>query len=280
MSEHLVDRDLETARTVRNWLERTADDQPDNPTGRERLLDQVDRTSQRSARWLPPVFPGGLGAMFPSARFAAAASIVIIFTGLLLLALLPGDESEVVAPANESASPSAPAMPTPVLSASVTGTFVGELDWGNTQERRLEAPISRWAGDVYEVRNEGWAREVEWSDARLPPVMQVWTNRDEYVLDPASPARRGGVTLGHVELEDDRGAWTGRLEGVFPYDDRYATEWLTLAGSGAYEGFHAVLVASHWYDTETFEFRNEIVGLIAEGEPPPARPRPADEDPS
>ena len=278
MNEHPVDRDLETARTVQIWLERTADELPDNPTGRERLLDQVDRTSQRSAPWLPPVFPGGIGTMFSAARLAAAAGIVIIFTGLLLMSFLPRDEAAVVTPGAETAPPSAQATEDPVANAYVTGRIAGTIEWGVPDDQAFKEPVSHWEGDVYTLRDEYHVRQIEWSDGRLPPEMHVWVNRDEYVLDPAFPSRRGGVSHGRVRLEDDQGSWAGQLEGVFPRDDRYVTEWFALTGSAAYEGLYAVLIASHWYDTEAFEFRNEIVGLIGEGEPPPARPAPTTEE--
>lgn len=263
MNEHPVDRDLETARMVGSWLERTADKLPDNPTGRERLLDRVERTSQRSARWLPPVYPGGLGRVVSAARLAAAAGVVIILAGLLLMALLPRDEVLVVDPAGETVSPS-PTTEVPVRSAYVTGRYI--------DGRRSGDEVSHWDGDIYHRAEPEVAREIEWSDPRLPREMRHWIDWEEYLLDPEAPSQRGGVKSGVVQLRDEQGSWDGVIEGYFPRDYRWETEWFTLTGSGAYDGLYAVIVASHWYDTDTFEFHSEFEGLIAEGEPPPARP--------
>lgn len=150
-------------------------------------------------------------------RLSLAGTVTLMLLGGLSVAVVAQDE-EVLAPDK----------PHPVSGQVTVGDFFQDPDITNedgTQVRRN--------GGVYDT--------IEMDDARLSGTMwQVW-NRDSI----GGPLRRGDgeVETGTVELVNEDGSWVGTMRGYASMGPRTHYWHIELTGTGAHEGFSALLYA-------------------------------------
>jgi hypothetical protein len=160
--------------------------------------------------------------------------------GAVILALLGGLSVAVVAQADEEQAPTATYVTGGEVSGSTSGPYV--------------------------------AKEMDWSDPRLPSRMREDFNIDEHVAIHPDGLAMAGQMARTYRLDGPEGAWagTGRVLGWMTQpisEDEHSETWvelLTLTGEGAYEGLSATLVRVIYEgDISPYE------GFIFEGGLPP-----------
>jgi hypothetical protein len=149
----------------------------------------------------------------------------------------------------------------PVTVTKVTGEAVSDraVTWG-TWTAVDGGGQSR--GDIFE-------HEVEWSDPRLPSLMRLHENVNDYFVDEADAAH---VWVGSIRLEGESGAWTGAEYGLgdsSPAGVTIEPRMMLLTGEGDYEGLSAVLQRQRHVVTSTDPSRPVFEGYIFEGDLPP-----------
>ena len=262
MNARRDDLDQEMARSVGYWLSSSAGALPDNPVGRDRLLDDVDRTPQRAHRWLPPIGRSGLRSTVSVFRYAPALLVLTLVGGFLLLSIGADREQDPVSPAGASASPSPSTEPIPGTVTHVTGTVIEQRVDATDQSMEL-------VGDTYRRRGSIIVRDNQWSDPRLPSRMRFRVNSDEYLVEGVAEGERPWLGQGIATLTDAAGAWTGAGQLLEYPGGATHDEWYQLEGSGAYEGLVAILRNHNEFDAERQVWTAQWEGLIVEGELPP-----------
>ena len=114
----------------------------------------------------------------------------------------------------------------------------------------------------------------EWSDPRLPSVMQITENVDIHYRGDDQDA---WAWVGAIRLEDSDGAWTGSEYGMGEWVDQRLVlqpRMMLLRGEGAYEGLSAMLQRS--WETDDPTYPASVEGYIFEGELPPMPEPPTD----
>ena len=94
---------------------------------------------------------------------------------------------------------------------------------------------------VYGVRGAVYEHVIEWSDSRLPAVMQVAENVDWHQTSDSTGAAI--TVVSSVRLQGSEGAWMGLEYGLIeePASDGPVTRLMVLEGEGVYEGLSAML---------------------------------------
>jgi len=159
--------------------------------------------------------------------------------GTVILALLGGLGGAVLAQDMETPASDGPHPVSGSLRAD-TGCFQGStlvVEEGRTQQRGY-----------------GCHDAIEMDDARLSGTLwHVW-NRD--FIGERQYGREGEVLTGTVELVNDDGSWVGTMRGYYTMDPRTAHWHLELTGTGAHDGFSALLYTKglDTMDVEGFVF--------------------------
>jgi len=167
-------------------------------------------------------------------------ALQVSLVGTVVVALLGGLSGAAVAQDEEATAPDGP--------HPVSGqVFVGHV---------FQSPeVTEEEGR--QVRREfGFADTIEMDDARLSgKLWEVW-NRDSI----GGPLKQGDgeVETGAVELVNDDGSWVGTMRGYASMGPRTHYWHYELTGTGAYEGFSALLHAQGRpggpWDVEGFVF--------------------------
>jgi len=120
---------------------------------------------------------------------------------------------------------------------------------------------------VDQNRDAVYEDTFEWSDPRLPSVMQITENVDIHYRGEDQDA---WAWVGSIRLEDSEGAWTGQEYGMGEWiGERLALQprMMLLTGEGAYEGLSAML--QRRWETDDPTYPASVEGYIFEGELPP-----------
>ena len=225
-------------------------------------------------------------SMFSATKFVVAGAIVALFGGFLLIAQpfdrqagnVPGAATDGDRPAIEK----------------VTGQFVSVVRGGRgdalpdfTYGVDRSAPghdcsVADRCLFLEYYRNEAFSGRAEMNDERLSGEVTMTHNVDLWGDEDAA---RPSVNWGTVAIENDAGAWTGTHTSVnldvpswtkpaeptaHALEDPTVEFW-ELVGSGAYEGWSAILYAGRWSDDEG-EFQDApVYGAVFSGSLPPDR---------
>lgn len=131
-----------------------------------------------------------------------------------------------------------------------TSTLVGQADAGTT---RVDGAIVRVRGTVLLTLERS-------TDPRVDGRGTITVDYDAYPDESGRPGATQ-VRYGHMRLENDDGAWSGRFAGTLANGGFVQTYW--LRGEGAYAGLSYVVTAAGngnvW----------RIQGLIFPGDLPP-----------
>ena len=106
------------------------------------------------------------------------------------------------------------------------------------------------------VRGVGFCETIEMDDARLSGTLWTVMNRD--YLGDRQYGSDGEVGAGSVELVNDDGSGVGTMRGYVSMDPRTHHWHYELTGTGAHDGFSALLYATRpetgVWDVEGFVF--------------------------
>jgi hypothetical protein len=237
-------------RVVRSWIKEPAS-LSDSGVARVALL--VHETPQQRG-WLPPLRSGRVHTtqdgtirrsetMFTATRIAAAATIIALAGSLALVNGTLGPTSGPgSAPAAEAPSPS------PSIEPAVRVEGVSNIAVVKVPEEDMSGPVGLLRGLGLRVRDE-------MNDPRANGTGLVTIDAEDY----------GGMgpEWGTFRLENDEGAWEGRMSGVHMGADTLMTGW--LQGEGAYAGL------TYYYSLEIDNtgFTAAVEGIIYPGDPPP-----------
>ena len=168
--------------------------------------------------------------------------------GTVIIALLGGLNGAVVAQTTDMAElPDGP--------ASVTGTvFDGREHQGATKS--LDADRARHRGVVY-------VDPIEMDDPRLSGAMwQAWSLDTLPDADGRYLTEQGSLISGTAEIVNEDGSWVGTLRGYIDPATRDIHYHAELGGTGAYNGYSALLYAKgpSTMDVEGFIFPGTLPG--------------------
>lgn len=152
-------------------------------------------------------------------RLFLAGTVMVVLLGGLSGVVVAGDEEAMVLDG-----------PHPVSGQVTIGNFLdgGQVTWN--EER-----------NVQERRGEGFFDTIAMDDTRLSgTISEVW-NRDSI----GGPLRQGDgeVETGTVAIVNEDGSWVGTMRGYASMDPRTHYWHYELTGTGAHEGFSALLYA-------------------------------------
>ena len=219
-------------------------------------------------------------SMFSAAKLVAAACIVALFGGFLLVGVVGDPQDGDVLPA--AVSPSSTELPmTAVPPAEVRGSFSCETTWqGGTTKNVVIGPVE--SGNLVRRESRGGSGrfEAEMSDPRLRGEWTAYSATDEYIWPGVDPAMPLVFDSGIIRVTNDGGSWqlpwgSSALPGGMA--DMADAEGLTVAvGTGGYAGLTALLMlqAQNLDECSCFGgFMPEpctwmVEGLIVEGVPP------------
>jgi len=187
---------------VHEWLHQTLDTIPD-PTHRYGLAAaEVNETKQQRA-WLSRFDTGGL-TVLSATKFMAAAAIVALFGGFLLVGVLTPPQGDEVAPAAVTETPTLMASEQTQSLEFPTGTFVaaewsdrflefnddGTCRWTHPKDRQVRVCTYVVDGDLFTEATYEWEAPKQY-----PPATYRWEYDGEHlsfelVGDDASSWRR------------------------------------------------------------------------------------------
>ena len=202
--------------------------------------------------------------MFSALKFVAAGVIVALFGGFLLAGVLTTPQSDEMAPAAVTESPS----PVSKQAAAFDGTHPYGTKYQPGKSTAEDGVIVK-RGDGYEFRLE--LKTV--SDPRLAGTWRNIFNEDAYLTDASSEWT--GVWTRATRIDNAEGSWLGELTGYRDPDDNRWHHQGILTGKGAYEGLAAIVfIDDNGIQSKTYSLH----GLIFPGELPeaPEYPEPAD----
>jgi len=161
-------------------------------------------------RWLgsgrmPAPSEGGT-SMFSALRIAAAAAIVALFGGFLLVGVVGDPQEGEVPPAAESPAPS-PEIQVQ-LPAAFTGTFGCTTHWKDGQDKNVVVgPVEGGNLVRRETRGETGRFAAEMSDPRLQGDWTVYTSTDEYFWPGVDTNQPLILAPGILHITNEDGSW-------------------------------------------------------------------------
>jgi hypothetical protein len=202
-----------------------------------------------SGRW-PAPGEGGI-MVFSAVKLAAAAAIVALFGGFLLVGVV-GDpqDGDLLPPAAES--PSAEAVV--AVPAEFSGTFTCTTDWeGGTTTNVVLGPVE--GGNLVRRERRGWTHgfSAEMSDPRLRGGWIAYRASDEYFWPEGDPNVALTMAPGVMHITNDEGSWQMPWGYMTLPDPVNKAEWDgvgLLTGAGGYDGMTALFTLEpvNWPD--------------------------------
>ena len=136
-----------------------------------------------------------------------------------------------------------------------------------TARREVFGGSYQFVDGVDQNREAVFEDTFDWSDPRLPSVMQLTENLD---IHYRGDDQNAWAWVGSIRLEDADGAWTGREYGMGEWIGDglvLRPRMMPLSGEGAYEGLSAML--QRRWETDDPTYTASVDGYIFEGELPP-----------
>jgi hypothetical protein len=153
----------------------------------------------------------------------------------------------------------------------ITATYVT----GETIDKLEVSPgVYSESNGVEQLRDSTYEDTFEWSDPRLPSVMQISENLDIRYREDGD----AWAWVGNIRLEDEDGAWAGPEYGMGEWSgDRLLLHprMMLLTGEGAYEGLTAML--QRRWETDDPGYPASVEGYIFVGDLPPMPDEPSAE---
>ena len=129
----------------------------------------------------------------------------------------------------------------PAQDEAITATYVtGEVT--DYMPLRGGSPVAE--DGLWMLTDDQYELEIAWSDPRLPALKHGRENQYQYHKGDDLWAQ---ALAGTIRLEGPDGAWVGTAHGMADDDaerGRQMTKVMVLDGEGAYDGLHAIIVAT------------------------------------
>lgn len=250
--------DHDLASGLRAWLRDTEARPDDARHSADRVMARVREAGQRGRWWPLPTFGhGDPSASFTDRehRFAAISDptyhlptaigrtrvmispVKAIIGGSLVLAL---SATFLVAQMDDPRGGGVPGAEQ-TQDEAVTATYVtGEV----TGYMPLGSGIPVDEDGLWMLSDDQYELEIAWSDPRLPSLKHGRENQYQYHKGDDLWAQ---ALAGTIRLEGPDGAWVGTAHGMADQDadrGRQMAKVMVLDGEGAYDGLHAIIVAT------------------------------------
>jgi hypothetical protein len=275
-------------RFLADWLADTTTSDHDPSKSARQVMAKVPKTRQRG-RWWPlpsvrrstpsvvradlpqrtpvsaplgdtPTVIGRTQSMFSPAKAIAAAALVFAVGGVLLIAQ-PFDQQGGGVPG--AATDGAAQV------AVVSGQF--------ESMRTTKGPqfLPKLDGMEGTMRDEEQVGRAEMSDARLTGDVTLTFNFDRWQSDQFEAEGDAAIFWGTVSIENEVGTWVGTHmaadQGAADQGEvsSWVSKYMELVGTGAYEGWSAILYESETFDPISDESTSSVNGMVFPGDLPP-----------